>query len=157
MRIWSLLMLLVCALAWAGRAEAQDVRPRVQVADLQLRAVATMDTVTQDLAALDVSHAGLVDAAEGLATMYAELSAGIAELAGVAERLAGETAERGAILRLRQLTAAVDGLQQKMLDMNEQFLALQNQMQMESRQYTTVSNALKVRHDAAMSAIRNMK
>ncbi|NIN71917.1 MAG: hypothetical protein GTO46_08305, partial [Gemmatimonadetes bacterium] len=47
--------------------------------------------------------------------------------------------------------------QQKMLDMNMQFLALQNQMQMESRQFNAVSNALKVRHDSAMGAIRNMK
>jgi predicted transcriptional regulator len=157
MRFWSPVVILVCTLAWAGRAEAQDVRRQVQVTDLQLRAVATMDTVAQDLASLDASHAGIADAAEGLVVMYAELSAGVAELAGVAERLAGESAERGAILRLRQLTAAVNSLQQEMLDMNEQFLALQNQMQMESRQYNTVSNALKVRHDAAMSAIRNMK
>jgi hypothetical protein len=38
-----------------------------------------------------------------------------------------------------------------------QFLALQNQMQMEGRQFNAVSNALKVRHDAAMGTIRNMK
>jgi hypothetical protein len=38
-----------------------------------------------------------------------------------------------------------------------EFLALQNAMQMESRQYGAVSNALKARHDSAMAAIRNMK
>jgi hypothetical protein len=116
-----------------------------------------MDTVAQDLAALDVSHAKIVESTEGFAAMYAELSAGITELATLSERLAGETSDRGAARRLQQLTTAVDGLQQRMLDMNMQFLALQNQMQMESRQYNAVSNALKVRHDAAMGAIRNMK
>jgi hypothetical protein len=38
-----------------------------------------------------------------------------------------------------------------------EFMALQNAMQMESRQYGSVSNALKARHDSAMAAIRNMK
>jgi hypothetical protein len=37
------------------------------------------------------------------------------------------------------------------------FLMLQNAMQMESRQFNAVSNALKVRHDSAMAAIRNLK
>jgi hypothetical protein len=157
MRIAPLFLALVCMLTWASRAEAQEVRRQVQVADLQLRAVATMDTVAEDLAALDVSNARIVESAEGLAAMYAELSAGIAELATLAERMAGEASDRGAARRVQQLTTAVDGLQQKVLDMNMQFLALQNQMQMESRQFNAVSNALKVRHDSAMGAIRNMK
>ena len=38
-----------------------------------------------------------------------------------------------------------------------QFLALQNVMQMESRQYQTISNALKAAHDMKSSTIRNMK
>jgi hypothetical protein len=46
---------------------------------------------------------------------------------------------------------------QQNMQMNMEFLALQNQMQMESRQYNAVSNALKVRHDSAMAAVRNMK
>lgn len=157
MRISSLFVLFACALTWAAGAEAQEVRRQVQVADLQLRATATMDTVAQDVAALDVSNAGIVESAEGFAAMYAELSAGITELARVAERLVAESAERGAARRLQQLTTAVEGLNQQMLDMNMQFLALQNQMQMESRQFNAVSNALKVRHDAAMAAVRNMK
>ena len=46
---------------------------------------------------------------------------------------------------------------QRNMQMNMEFLSLQNQMQMESRQFNSVSNALKVRHDSAMAAIRNMK
>ncbi|MGD2153672.1 MAG: hypothetical protein PVG79_10425 [Gemmatimonadales bacterium] len=157
MRIVSLFTLIFCMLAGAGHAAAQEVRRQVQVADLQLRATATMDTLAQDLTALDGSNAEIVDAAERLAAMYAELSAGIAELASIADRLVAESAEHGADLRLEQLSTAVGGLLQEMQDMHPQFLALQNQMQMEARQYNTVSNALKVRHDAAMSAIRNMK
>ncbi len=38
-----------------------------------------------------------------------------------------------------------------------QFLELQRQMQTESRAFETASAVMKSRHDAAMSAIRNMK
>jgi hypothetical protein len=38
-----------------------------------------------------------------------------------------------------------------------QFLELQRQMQQESRAFETASAVLKARHDAAMSAIRNIK
>ncbi len=48
-------------------------------------------------------------------------------------------------------------LVQMNMKMNMQFISLQNSMQMESRQFQAVSNALKVRHDSAMSAVRNMK
>ena len=48
-------------------------------------------------------------------------------------------------------------LMQMNMKMNMQFIGLQNSMQMESRQFQAVSNALKVRHDSAMSAVRNMK
>ena len=44
-----------------------------------------------------------------------------------------------------------------LLDDSMQFLELQKQMQKESRAFETASTVLKVRHDAAMSSIRNMK
>lgn len=157
MRVAPLFLILAATLAWAGRAEAQEVRRQVQVADLQLRATATMDTVAQDLETLAVSHAAIVEAAQGYAAVYTELSRGIAELATLADRMAGDAPSREAARRLQQLTSAVDDLHQQMLDMNMQFVALQNQMQNESRRYQTVSNALKARHDVAMNAIRNMK
>ncbi len=50
-----------------------------------------------------------------------------------------------------------DDMIQQNAQMNMQFLQIQKAMQNESRQYNAVSNALKVRHDAAMSAVRNMK
>ncbi len=38
-----------------------------------------------------------------------------------------------------------------------QFLELQRAMQMEARAFETASTVMKMRHDASMSAIRNMK
>jgi hypothetical protein len=44
-----------------------------------------------------------------------------------------------------------------LLGESSQFLELQRQIQMETRAFETASAVLKSRHDAAMSAIRNMK
>jgi hypothetical protein len=44
-----------------------------------------------------------------------------------------------------------------LLGESTQFLELQRSMQMETRAFETASAVLKARHDAAMSAIRNIK
>lgn len=154
----ALALLVICMMTWAGRVEAQEPRTQVRVADLQVRATATMDSVTHDLSQLDTSHARVLESAEAVAALYAELSAGIEEVARLAERLSMESTDRATTTRLQdQLLQTIGGLQQMQIEAHMQFLALQNQMQQESRQYQTISNALKARHDAAMSAIRNMK
>lgn len=48
-------------------------------------------------------------------------------------------------------------VQSQMNQMNAEFQALQNAAQMESRQFQSISNALKARHDIAMSSIRNTR
>lgn len=40
---------------------------------------------------------------------------------------------------------------------NQQYLQLQNEMQRESRQFTAVSNVMKVRHDSAKASINNVR
>lgn len=45
----------------------------------------------------------------------------------------------------------------KMAELNQQFLALQQAVQMESRKFKAMSSASKARHEAAMNAIRNMR
>ena len=51
--------------------------------------------------------------------------------------------------------------QAKMMEMNQsfnmQYLGLQQQMQNENRQFTTLSNVLKTKHDTAKGAINNIK
>jgi hypothetical protein len=46
---------------------------------------------------------------------------------------------------------------QRALSETMEFLVLQNVMQMESRRYQTISNALKAVHDVEQSTIRNLK
>ncbi|HEY6504296.1 MAG TPA: hypothetical protein VIZ28_10005 [Chitinophagaceae bacterium] len=52
---------------------------------------------------------------------------------------------------------AMDEISDKATAMNTQFLALQETLKAMGRQYTTVSNVLKTKHDTAMNSIRNMK
>jgi hypothetical protein len=54
-------------------------------------------------------------------------------------------------------TSSGEPMTERMSQLNVQFLALQNAVQMESRKYQTISNVSKARHDVAMSSIRNMK
>jgi hypothetical protein len=48
-------------------------------------------------------------------------------------------------------------LQQEAQGFNLRYLALQEEMQRESREFTAVSNVMKVRHDAARAAIHNIQ
>ncbi|MGI5863312.1 MAG: hypothetical protein ACOX6T_14825 [Myxococcales bacterium] len=60
-------------------------------------------------------------------------------------------------------SSGADSLQQQreLMEANQrwtvQYLALQNQMQQESREFNTISNILKVRHEAAKTAINNIR
>ncbi|MEI7706371.1 MAG: hypothetical protein WCK73_17435 [Deltaproteobacteria bacterium] len=48
-------------------------------------------------------------------------------------------------------------LQQESQSFNLQYLELQERMQRETREFTAVSNVMKVRHDAARAAIQNVQ
>ena len=53
---------------------------------------------------------------------------------------------------LKQRALSADG--QKF---NMAYLALQNEMQKESREHNAISNIMKVRHDSAKAAINNIR
>ena len=48
-------------------------------------------------------------------------------------------------------------MQEMQMSFNLQYLNLQNKMQGENRQYSTISNVLKTKHDTAKNAINNMR
>jgi hypothetical protein len=54
------------------------------------------------------------------------------------------------------LLAAQQAMQSDSQNFNMQYLALQDQMQRESREFTAVSNIMKVRQDSAKNAINNI-
>jgi hypothetical protein len=54
------------------------------------------------------------------------------------------------------ILAATRALQQEGRTANLEYLQLQENMQRESREYTALSNVMKVKHDSAKSAIGNI-
>jgi len=51
---------------------------------------------------------------------------------------------------------ATRAMQQEAQAMNLQYLQLQERMQQESREFTTLSNVMRVKHDTARAAIGNI-
>lgn len=60
----------------------------------------------------------------------------------------------GDAMEALQMQAA---LQAEGFKMNAMYMGIQREMQRESREFTTVSNIMKVRHDTAKSAINNVR
>lgn len=53
--------------------------------------------------------------------------------------------------------SSMSELQKQGQDFNMEFLKLQNEMQIENRKFTTLSNISKAKHDTAKSAINNIR
>ncbi|MBK9516592.1 MAG: hypothetical protein IPO09_04400 [Anaeromyxobacter sp.] len=75
---------------------------------------------------------------------------GAAAVAGGGVAGAAEAGSAGDLLEATRV------LQQEAQAMNLQYLQLQEQMQRESREFTALTNVMKVRHDSARAAIANI-
>jgi len=93
---------------------------------------------------------------QGGGPAYGGLTSGVggARLAGSALSAAGgATGGAGAPGDLLEATRV---MQQEAQAMNLQYLQLQERMQQESREFTTLSNVMRVKHDTARAAIGNI-
>ena len=77
-------------------------------------------------------------------------AAGSGDAAGGTSGTGGATTSQGDILE------ATRALQQEGQALNLQYLQLQEQMQQENREFTAVSNVMRVKHDSARNAISNI-
>lgn len=57
----------------------------------------------------------------------------------------------------REMMQMQQAMQTESFQMNAMYLQMQRDMQRESREYTALSNLMKVRHDTAKSAINNVR
>jgi len=78
--------------------------------------------------------------------------AGRAASAAVSSSAAGRTGASGG----GDVVEATRALQQEAQSFNLQYLQLQEGMQRESREFTAITNVMKVKHDSAKSAINNI-
>lgn len=89
--------------------------------------------------------------------LAAPLVPGGAAVAGALRSVAGAAGAAGGASDDAQLLAATRALQQEARTFNLQYLQLQEGMQRESREFSALSNVLKVKHDSAKSAIHNIQ
>jgi hypothetical protein len=107
-----------------------------------------------ELAAPYVPGGTILAAAIRTAASGGGLRAGVAQGGSTVATSAATSAADGA--SEGDLLEATRTLQQEARTFNLQYLQLQEQMQRESREFTAVSNVMKVKHDSAKSAINNI-
>lgn len=125
-----------------------DAAPRPQRAQTQ----ATLDEISADMARM---HAGLAQAGSALAqgrAMYQRYDQQLAGFLQLATR-----AGAGDAAALAQLPAATKQMEETRMSFNLQYLQLQSQMQNENRQFTTLSNVMKTKHDTVKNSINNVR
>ena len=107
-----------------------------------------------DLAALDKSHYAYQAAAQKLSTLYATLS----KQAEAVGKAAGQaTGSASGSSGTQNLMTATQQMQETQMSFNLQYLQLQEQMQQENQNYTTLSNVMKTRNATAKNAMANIK
>jgi hypothetical protein len=108
--------------------------------------------------ALRGAAAGLAGGvAAGIELAAPLVPAGTIVSAAVRSATAGTAAgAMGAAAGETDLLAATRALQQQSQSANLEYLQLQENMQRENREFTALSNVMKVKHDSARSAIQNI-
>jgi pyridoxal biosynthesis lyase PdxS len=84
------------------------------------------------------------------------LSAAVRSATGSVARFGTANAAAAATTGGGDVVEATRALQQEAQAFNLQYLQLQESMQRESREFTALSNVMKVKHDSAKSAINNI-
>jgi len=139
------------ALALTGSTDQRQGQA-ARASGLHPAIVKAVNETGPDLEKLAESHRSLMKAVGELEGLYAQLSRKaeeVSRLAAGAQKTEGEAAGR--------LFKAAREMQEMQQSFNLQFLALQEAMQKENRQFTMVSNVMKTKHDTAKNAINNVR
>ena len=126
----------------AGRAIAS---PATQ-ANVRAQPTTAIDDAAAQLQLLNASKSRMVEAAEKMGQLHAGLNEKITALCNVKNRIT----DSGAAKAAAELCSASP-------QANQQTLALQTQVQNESRQFSTLSNVMKAKHDTVKNAINNIR
>ncbi|MBV8170355.1 MAG: hypothetical protein JO219_00295 [Candidatus Eremiobacteraeota bacterium] len=112
----------------------------------QTSAAKALDDSSAELAQLNSIYAQTMQTEQKLSRLYHDLDQKVIGY----ERTASASSSD-------DLMQATKQMQQTEMSFNLQYLDLQQQMQREDQEFTTVSNIMKSKHDAAKNALQNMK
>ena len=110
-------------------------------------AVRQIDEAAAQLSQLDATHARMVETNEKMAELQSALN----------DRITGVCRTGTNKVSPPETAKALGELCQMSMKFNMQYLQLQSQMQNENRQYTTISNVMKTKHDTAKNSISNIR
>ncbi len=133
-----------------GTSQSRKAVP--QKPGLLADARAAILSVGDDARKLEKSHENYVQAVRDLDGLYIKLLQKAREVSRLA---AGD--EKARSPRPDKLYKAIREMQEMSQSFNLQYLDLQRDMQNENRQFTLVSNIMKMKHDTAKSAINNIR
>ncbi len=148
-------------------ALCQKPRPPAGTPSGRADAARALDESSAQLAQLDQIYARTAAINQQLSQLYDTLSKKAAQVGKLAEKVnAGKGVPGAGGARasaaagtdsLEQLLNATKAMQETQMSFNLQYLQLQSQMQNENREYTTVSNILKTKHDTVKNSINNIR
>jgi cell division protein FtsB len=113
----------------------------------QAATVRQIDEAAAQLSQLDATHARMMDANRKMAELQSALN----------DRITGVCRTGTNKVSPPETAKALGELCQMSMKFNTQYLQLQSQMQNENRQYTTVSNVMKTKHDTVKNSISNIR
>lgn len=141
------LILMIGALGTTMASQATRQSPgRLVTAPAANNPVAQIDDAGAQLRLLEASQGRTMDTVRKMTATQNALNDKIAAVCQLKARVAPAEA-----------TKAVAELCDTAAQSSQQMLALQMQMQNESRQFQTISNVMKARHDAAKNSISNVR
>jgi hypothetical protein len=111
-------------------------------------ALHAFDDVSATVAQLDTVHANMMVLDGKMSALYRALSAKVASVSKLAASSGTSSSD---------LMQATQQMQQMQMSFNLQYLALQEQMQNDAREYTALSNVLKARYDTMKGILANIK
>ena len=106
-----------------------------------------IDDAAAQLVQLNASQARMMDTNKKMAEIHSALNE---KVAGVCKVGNNKVSPADAAKALSELCGVS-------MSYNTQYLALQTQMQNENRQYTTISNVMKTKHDTVKNSISNVR
>ena len=154
MKIWTsvIILFLVSLMMIAAVSYAQETGKTSRSAAISPAAVKAINEMGSDLEKLNESHENLIKAVGELDSLYAKL----AQKTQQVSRLAAE-AKKSQSDRTNELFKVIGEMQEMEMSFNLQYLMLQNKISQENRQFSSVSNIMRTKHDTAKNSISNIR
>lgn len=158
--VW-IFVLAITLLGWSAPANQVKIRKSaVNVSKISPEGVKALDEMRIEMNKLVECHRRLSDAVKQMEILYSQLDKEYLKLLKLAEELdktlrSGKRSAMSKEIGVREQRLKPSREAQKSFEL--QYLSLQRKIQKENREYTMISNIMKVKHDTAKNSINNIR